>query len=110
MAHEITVHLSDEEQDAFVEEATRVDQGIEDVIHRLLREHFANLRRPLSASSHLLSKQELQEYLYLKEIIRSIPTGETRTPEEETRLGELGKLFGQGQPLSEMVIEGRGPN
>ena len=111
MDYEITLHLSDDEHTALIEEATRVGQGIEDVAHCLLREHLANLRRSLSASGHghLLSKQELQEYLYRKGTIRSIPTGETRTPEEEARLEELGKLFGQGQPLSEMVIEDRGP-
>lgn len=109
MTHEITLHLSDDEYAALIAEATRVDQGIEDVMHRLLREHFANLRRPLLAPDHLLSKQELQEYLYQKGTIRSIPTGETRTPEEEARLEELGKLFGQGKPLSEMIMEDRGP-
>jgi hypothetical protein len=111
MDYEITLHLSDDEHTALVEEATRVGQGIEDVMHRLPREHLANLRRSLSASGHghLLSKQELQEYLYRKGTIRSIPTGETRTPEEEARLEELGKLFGQGQPLSEMIMEERGP-
>jgi len=111
MDYEITLHLSDDEHTALIEEATRVGQGIEDVAHCLLREHLANLRRSLSASGHghLLSKQELQEYLYRKGTIRSIPTGETRTPEEEVRLEELGKLFGQGKSLSEMVIEDRGP-
>lgn len=64
MDYEITLHLSDDEHTALVASATRVGQGIENVMHRLFKEHFANLQHPLSASDHLLSKQELQAYLY----------------------------------------------
>lgn len=48
-------------------------------------------------------------YLFSEGVIEHIPTGEPITPEEEAERERLALLFGQGKPVSEMVIEDRGP-
>jgi hypothetical protein len=38
-----------------------------------------------------------------------IPTWEPLTEEEEAERARLGQVFAEGKPLSQIVIEGRGP-
>lgn len=39
----------------------------------------------------------------------NLPTGEPLSQEEQAELERLGQVFAGGKPLSEMVIEDRGP-
>jgi len=107
MGHKID--LTDEQYAILTAAAAKSGQEIKTVIDELLDELRARSIQLSYKPNHLLSKQEIQEYLYKKGTISSIPTGETRSAEEEARLEELGKLFGQGKPLSEMIMEDRGP-
>jgi hypothetical protein len=112
MEYEMTFRFTKEEYETLTNQSEQTGQEIKEVIRELiheLRDRSIQLSRKPDKPNRLLSKQELQEYLYRKGTIRSIPTGEKRTPEEEARLEELGKLFGQGQPLSEIIMEDRGP-
>ena len=108
MEHEMTVHLTEEEYSALSEEAKQTGKEIEDMIHELLA-GLARHVRPSHVSPHPLSMQEVLENLYDEGVLASVATGEPLTKEEEAELKRLGELFGQGKPLSEMIIEDRGP-
>ena len=51
----------------------------------------------------------ITEFLYREAVIEDIPTDEPDTPEEEDERQRLARLFGQGKPASEMVVDDRGP-
>ena len=48
------------------------------------------------------------EKLYHDGEIENLPTREPLTPEEQAERERLGRLYSQGKPLSEMIIEDRG--
>ncbi|MGH2516714.1 MAG: hypothetical protein ACRDHP_13760 [Ktedonobacterales bacterium] len=57
-----------------------------------------------------LARRDLVDvFLYREGIIENLPTDETSSPEEERERERLSHLFGQGKPVSEIVIEDRGP-
>lgn len=117
MAHEMTLRLTDDEYAALTEEAKLTGQELGELIQELLDEIVAKRARRakklglVKKPDHLLSKQELAEYLYSEGVITHIPSGERLSTEEETELKRIGDLLGQagGKPASEMVIEDRGP-
>lgn len=109
MENQITIHLTDDEYTALSEEARQSGQEIEALIRKLLSEIVARQRQAAQASTRSLSRQEIEEYLYNEGLIESMPTGEPLSEEEEAEIERLGTLFGQGKPLSEMIIEDRGP-
>ena len=47
--------------------------------------------------------------LYREGEIENIPTREPLTPEEEAELERLAQVFAGDKPMSEMIIEDRGP-
>ena len=53
--------------------------------------------------------QELMERQYLEGKISHIPTKEPLTEEEREALEQSAQWFAEGKPLSEMIIEDRGP-
>jgi len=59
--------------------------------------------------SRPLSRQEFIEQLYREGTILNIPTRKPLTEEEETERARLSQALEGGKPLSEIVIEGRGP-
>jgi hypothetical protein len=56
-----------------------------------------------------LTRQEFLEKLYREGKILNIPTREPLTEEEEARRTRLAQATAGGKPVSEIVIEGRGP-
>jgi len=56
-----------------------------------------------------LTRQELLEQLYLEGTILNIPTRKPLTEEEEAKRTRLAQATAGGKPVSEIVIEGRGP-
>jgi hypothetical protein len=105
MSHQMTITLTDAEYKALSIEAAQDGKPLESLLHEMLIQ-----RIKLSASAkRQLNSYQIFEYLYGEGIIEHIPTGEPITPEEEAERERLALLFGQGKPVSEMVIEDRGP-
>ena len=107
MAYQMTVTLSDQEYVALKAEAAKSGRPLDDFLHEVLTQH---IRPSTAVQTHtLLTRQDIQNYLYQEGVTEYIPTHESDTQEEEAERKELAQLFGQGKPVSEMVIEDRGP-
>ncbi len=109
MDHQRTIRLTDGEYAALQAEAEETGEEIEDIIHRLLDQIQAKQFRLTYTPGRLFSKQELSVYLYSEGVITHIPTGEPDSEETKMERKRLGEIFGHGKPMSEMVIEDRGP-
>lgn len=109
MKHEMVVRLTDDGYAALTEEAKQNGQELEDLIQDLLDEIVARRIHPPIKSNRPHTRREISELLYYGGLTESIPSGEPLSAEEEAELERLGTLFGQGKPLSEMIIEDRGP-
>ncbi len=59
--------------------------------------------------SRPLTGQEFVEKLYREGTILNIPTRKPLTEEEKAERAQLSQALAGGKPLSEIVIEGRGP-
>ncbi len=77
---------------------------VEDLIDRMRqRLHLSpQVKRPLTIG-------EFEEKLYREGLIENIPTRQPLTPEEQAEQERLSQVFAGGKPMSEMVIEDRGP-
>ncbi len=62
-----------------------------------------------SPTARPLTRQEFLEKLYREGTILNIPTRKPLTEEEEARRTRLAQATAGGKPVSEIVIEGRGP-
>jgi hypothetical protein len=105
MAYQMTITLTDAEYTALSKEAAKRGEPLEALLHNVLAQSIG--QPPRKASS--LSSKEIQEYLYHEGIIEHIPTSKRDTQEDDAERDYLAHLFGQGKPVSEMVIEDRGP-
>jgi hypothetical protein len=126
MDHQLIVHLTDNEYAALLSEAQEMGEPIEALSHELLVGLLLEAKRVGKPAYQLLSphlrsrsarqpkrlstKREIDEYLYSKGLLQSLPTGEFSEEREKERK-RLADLLGQGEgkPASEMVIEDRGP-
>ena len=106
MAHQMNITLTDEEYKALAAEVGRDEELLEERLHELLAQHLRTLR---SLKGSLDTRDEMGQYLYESGLIDHIPTHRPDTPEEAAERKRLADLFGQGKPVSEMVIEDRGP-
>lgn len=104
MGHQLTITLTDEEYAALAEEAERSGTPIEAVAHNKI----AGSSTEPGANHPAMTSQEFLEWLYRTGKVLNVPTREPLTQEEETERERLAALFGQGKPLSEIVIEDRG--
>jgi hypothetical protein len=89
MAYHIT--LSEEDYAALLAASTQTGEPIEQLVHEAIAARYES---PSSA-------RPLGNYRY--------PTGEPDSPEEEAEDDALATSIGPGKPLSEIVIEDRGP-
>lgn len=105
MTRQTTVTLSDAEYAAFSVEAAKSGKPLEQFLHEVLLHHL----RPSTSEVHEPSRQDIQDYLYRTGVTDHIPTNEPETQEEAIKRKYLADLFGQGKPVSEIVIEDRGP-
>lgn len=92
MAYQIV--LSDEEYAALTAASTRSGEPIEQLVHDAIMSHYPMLP---PASRH----GQIDDYLY--------PTGEPDTPAEEAEDEELATSIGPGRPISEILLDERGP-
>lgn len=106
MIYHVNLALTEEEYNALIAEAGRDEEVLEEHLHELLTQH---LRTAHSLKRSLDTRDEVDRYLYESGLIDHIPTHRPNTPEELAERKRLADLFGQGKPVSEMVIEDRGP-
>jgi len=104
MAYQMTVTLTDVEYTTLSVEAAKRGEPLEVFLHEVLTQRIGAATP--KADHHSL--QEIQEYLYREEIIENVPINEQDTQGDDTEREYLAHLFGQGKPVSEMVIEDRG--
>jgi hypothetical protein len=109
MVHEMTVRLTDDEYAALTEKAKLTGQELEEFIQEMLNEMIAQRIHLAEQRQHLWTTQEFQEHLYEEGLIDHIPTGEPDSEETKIERKRLGEIFGHGKPMSQMVIEDRGP-
>lgn len=89
MAYQIT--LSEEDYAALAAASAQTGEPIERLLHEAIAAHYES--QPPT--------RQVASYRY--------PTGEPDTPEEEEEDDILAVSLGPGKPLSEIVIEDRGP-
>jgi hypothetical protein len=107
MAHQMMLTLSDQEYAALAAEAERTGQPVEAVLHAAIAPLLPAPNQP--ETSPAMTEREFVEYLYRKGVIMNIATGESDSPEEEAEIERIAQKMAGSQPLSEMVIEDRGP-
>src|SRR5438874_346816 len=104
MAYQMTITLTDQEYAALAAEASKIGKQPE----ALLRDMVQRLQSS-SPAKRPMTEREFEEKLYREGLIENIPTRHSLTPEEQAERERLGQLFAGGKPMSEMVIEDRGP-
>ena len=104
MEYQITVHLTDQEYSALVAEATRSGKQPETILHELMSERFQT-----SSITKPLTSHEFMEQQYREGKLLNIPLRRPWTPQERALREQLGRELSKGKPLSEIVIEDRGP-
>jgi hypothetical protein len=110
-------HLSDDAQSLL---AARILKGIEEIDEAIGQEREAGVRQPptqqplrgmeeISPAHRLLTGREFVEKLYREGKVLNVPTWKPLTEEEEAKRTQLAQATAGGKPVSEIVIEGRGP-
>ena len=103
MAYQVTVTLTEEEYEALAEEAAKSGKEPAALLHDLIRDlQSARIKRPMTG-------QEFMEKLYQEGEILNLPVPQQLTREEQAERERLGKLFAGGKPLSQVILEDRGP-
>ena len=69
---------------------------------------FVKLWEGREIPMRLALRDVLLTFLHREGAIQNIPSGEPDTPDETAERERLAKLFGEGKPVSEIVIEDRG--
>ncbi len=105
MSYQMTIHLTDQEYAALAAEAEKTGKQAEALLHEILMQRL-QLSLP---AKRPLTEDEFEEKLYREGKILNIPTRRPLTPEEQAERERLGRVFAGGKPMSEMVIEDRGP-
>ncbi len=104
MTHEITITLTEEEYKALAAAATRKGKEPEQFLYDMVRR-----LPPVSEVKRPMTVRELMEKQYREGKLINLPDPQQVTQEEEAEIERLGKLFAGGKPVSEMIIEDRGP-
>ena len=107
MAYQLLIKLSEQEYADLEAEAAKTGKEPEAVLHDMIRQLSSSTQT--TSTNRPLTSQEFLEKQYREGKILNIPTRRQLTPEEEAERERLGQLFAGGKPLSEMVIEDRGP-
>ena len=104
MAYQMTITLTDQEYAALSAEAAKIGKQPE----ALLRDMVQRLQSS-SSVKHPMTGREFMEKLYREGKVLNIPTWKPLTEEEKAERAQLSQALAGGKPLSEIVIEGRGP-
>jgi hypothetical protein len=104
MAYQMTITLTDQEYAPLSAETAKIGKQPEALLHDMVQ----RLQSP-SQIERPMTEREFEEKLYREGVIENIPTRRPLTPEEQAERERLGQLFAGGKPMSEMIIEDRGP-
>lgn len=104
MAYQMTLTFTEQEYAALAEEAAKIGKNPETLIYDIMRE-----RLQASLPKYSMSGRDFMKKLFLEGEIDNLPTQEAISLEEQTERERLGRLFAEGKPMSEMIIEDRGP-
>lgn len=105
MSHQMTITLDDQEYQTLIAEAAKNGIRPETLLHEIMAQRLLTSTQ----TSHPLTEQEFMEKLYREGDLINLPSNEPLSSEEEAERERLGKLFAIGKPVSEMIIEDRGP-
>jgi len=105
VAYQMTINLTDQEYQKLAMEATKRGEQPEALLHDLIQ------RLPSSSQeTHSITGRELAEKLYHEGKLASLATRRPITQEEREERERFVQQLGKGsKPVSEMVIEDRGP-
>ena len=104
MAHQMTLTLTEQEYAALAEKAAKKGKKPETLLYEMMREILQ-----ASLPKHSISGRDFMEKLFLEGEIDNLPTREPLSLEEQAVRERLERLYSGGKPMSEMVIEDRGP-
>lgn len=105
MAYQITVTLSDQEYAALKAEAAKSGKHPEILLHEIMVQRL----QPSSPTKHPLTGHEFMEQQYHEGKILNLPARQGLSQKQQAELERLGHLFADSIPLSDIVIEDRGP-
>ena len=104
MAYQMTLTLTEQEYAALAEKAAQKGKKPEILLYEMMQEILQ-----ASLPKQSMSGRDFMEKLFLEGEIENLPTREVLSLEEQAERERLGRLFTGGKPMSEMVIEDRGP-
>jgi hypothetical protein len=107
VVRQITVTVSDVEYARLSAEAGRRGEAPESLLQRKVTAHIGS-ERSGESSGQATSKAAILEHLYRAGAITAVPSPEPVSPEQAAERERLAQLFGQGRPVSELIIEDRG--
>src|SRR5258708_14347115 len=105
MAYQMTVTLTDQEYAALTAEANKRGTRPEEVLHEIMAQHLPST----TPSKRPLTDQEFMEKLYREGKVLNRPRPRPLMPEEQAERERIAQVFAGGKPMSEMIIEDRGP-
>jgi hypothetical protein len=107
MVRQVTVTLSESEYARLSAEAGRRGEAPESLLQRTVSAHIGPDRSG-GVMGQPPSKAVILEHLYRAGVITAVPSPEPVSPEQAAERERLAQLFGQGRPVSELIIEDRG--
>ena len=107
MIYQVTLTLNEQERAALEAEAAKSGKELETLLHDLIRQLPSSAQA--KPTNRPMTSQEFMEQQYREGKSINIPTRRLLTKEEEAERQRLAELFTGGKPLSEIVIEDRGP-
>jgi hypothetical protein len=101
----MTINLTDQEYVALTTEAAKNGKQPELFLHEIMMQRL-HLSPP---TKRPLTGYELLEQQYREGKILNLPTRQPLTEEEKAERERLAQVFAGSKPISEMIIEDRGP-
>lgn len=105
MTYQMTLTLTEQEYTALTTEAAKNGKQPEALLHDFMQQCL----QPSSSAERPLTGREFMEQLYREGELLNLPMPQPLTQEEQSERERLAKIFAGGKPLSEIVIEDRGP-
>jgi len=105
MAYQMTLTLSEQEYTAFAAEAAKQGKQPEALLYEIMKERLQSspqVKRPMT-------EDEFMEKQYREGKLLNLPKPRPLTAQEQAERERIGQVFAGGKPMSEMIIEDRGP-
>ena len=101
----VTITFSDDEYATLEAEAA----GRGELVESLVREVVAHRPSSPRELTRPISPRAIEELLYRRCVIAAVPSKEPETTEQAEERERLAALFAAESPISEIIIEDRGP-